>query len=92
MIWTLEKPDLPGWYWMKEENERTTIVEVFTRPGHSYLAIEDMPTGMGKRQFRAVAKIAAEWAGPIPPPNAELTGRGAPDSQAEQPRRPPRSD
>lgn len=67
-----QSPDAAGWYWMRWRRHgelREEVVEVFLRPGRSYLAITAPDVCQHtKREFLAVAKINAEWAGPIPRP------------------------
>ena len=59
-------PQIPGYYWKKDGNEQT-IVEVFVRPGHTYLCIENPDVCKHtKSDYWAVQHLNVEWAGPIP--------------------------
>lgn len=64
----LEQPTEPGWYWMAN-GPLLSIEEVFTRPGHSYLAIQRNSGGLaGKREFYPVVKFRdAKWLRIEPP-------------------------
>jgi hypothetical protein len=64
-------PTEPGWYWIKSDFIGNGIVEVFYRPGHKYLCIYDPGCCQHtKRNFYFVGELGAEWAGPIPEPQA----------------------
>lgn len=66
--YTEEAPTEPGYYWIDcFLEEEPYIVQVIVRPGHSYLAIEDV-LWTGKRNFTAVKQMSAKWAGPIQMP------------------------
>ena len=66
-----------GFCWCKYRlinNGEPTLIQVFMRPGHKYLAIDTGPTGFGKRDFTAIAKMgSALWSGPLPQPPEQQT-------------------
>ena len=72
-------PTEADWYWYCGPNFRFPmlrnmlfeVVEVIQRPGHDYLAVQYNELDR-KRDFLAVVKMGAQWAGPIPEPIAGM--------------------
>ena len=60
-------PMAEGWYWLNIDGVER-VVEVFIRPGHSYLCIQEETEYPQKRNFMAVYNLPYLWAGPIPRP------------------------
>ena len=68
-VWTDEPPEEAGWYWCEMVGCCVEAVEVFIRPGHSYLCIENPgDCSHTKRDFLMIGKLNAKWSGPIPTP------------------------
>jgi hypothetical protein len=66
--WSDQHPTESGWYWIKSL-ALNGIVNVFVRPGHEYLCISNpMNCQHTKRDFLMVAKLGAQWAGPLREP------------------------
>lgn len=67
-------PTEPGYYWFGDD-----VVQVFTRPGHSYLCIAGEPYGpSGKRDFVAIAQMpASKWSARIKRPDAPALNKEA---------------
>ena len=67
--WSSEPPTTPGWYWV-ESLYLNGVLEVFIRPGHSYLCILNPICCLHtKRDFLMVDKLPdIKWAGPLIPP------------------------
>lgn len=59
--WTTEKPDKPGYYWLKRTPTEFVVVLVFSKDGH--FGIHQDYYG-----FKKVEYIGSEWAF-IPPPH-----------------------
>jgi hypothetical protein len=68
--WSKMAPHTSGWYWRKDRSGDVDIVNVFPRPGHTYLAMYDDRWPSEKRAFFAVSRMECEWAGPIQEPQA----------------------
>jgi len=61
MIWTGEKPTVPGWYWWREHG--VPLVVELVHNMNMELMIED--------DARHIGKLGGEWAGPLEPPKEE---------------------
>lgn len=72
----LDKPTEPGWYWY-DVGDGLRPTQVFIRPGHSYLCIQD-PSDCShtKRNFLAVAKLPGKWLRIAEPARENVTKPG----------------
>ena len=63
-------PTSPGWYWYNGvEYQIPVVLQVYVRPGHSYLCVDGEPYGISQRRdFRAVARMSGQWSDKIPEP------------------------
>ena len=70
LSWSKEAPVIPGWYGVRSLY-LNGIIDVFVRPGHSYLCIMNPACcEHTKRDFLMVDKFPdIEWCGPINLPN-----------------------
>ena len=62
MIWTREKPTMPGWYWYRED-KYAWITYVYE--SNSGLRVSEMFEG------KPVNAYAGKWAGPIEEPKEQ---------------------
>lgn len=73
LIWDIEPPTEPGWYWFKEayDDPLPRIIRAFIRPGHKYLCVwAEHMTLYRNDGYLSVQKMSkANWAGPIQEPN-----------------------
>jgi hypothetical protein len=72
MVWTPEKPTVPGWYWWKRICREKQIVRLILSPaGHPNIEV------IGTDQYAPGYYDDGLWAGPIPPPARTETEREA---------------
>lgn len=66
--YTKNKPIISGYYWIKDKNKEY-ITEIFIRPGHTYLCINDVDSCQHiKSNFLSISHLDCEFAGPIDKP------------------------
>lgn len=67
--WSEDIPKGPGYYWIRSHYFGEQVMEVFYRPGHKYLCIQNPEQDDdGPRDFIAISKLDAEWSDRIPKP------------------------
>ncbi len=66
MSWTIEKPTVSGWYWLKDGSAEI-IVQVEIGTFDSYYI--EWVWFAGSRRQTPLSAIKAQWAGPLEPPN-----------------------
>lgn len=58
-LWLDIPPTEPGWYWLKEKDRVTQIVEVIIKHSHVYRS--------GTECFDKLTEVEGQWQGPITP-------------------------
>ena len=63
MIWSSDKPTVPGWYWWRRQYQKkpySSIIRV--------RAFSSKPNGLYIYAARDVKRCKGHWSGPIPSP------------------------
>lgn len=70
MEWTTEKPNRPGWYWVREDRRygMAYVRQETTADGFKYLWVEAMYPGFQHVSMDVEWWPTSEWSGPIDPP------------------------
>jgi hypothetical protein len=68
MRWTTERPDKPGWYWIKRTKKEWVVVRVVAKDGQ-------LGVFMDYAGFKKVEYVAQEWAYIPEPTEPQEAGR-----------------